>query len=110
MVKLRNPGRVRISYDVERADFTMLGAIGAQGQWNNHNGVLHPDEESSFYLLPLAIPRGLAIGDSATTAIRVRYWDDPNIRHTLSQELEIVVTGVNPLRWRWSYTAGPTYA
>ena len=110
VLTLKNPGRVRVFYDFEMAEHVVPDSPGVVGGWDNHNGVLHPDEVSKFYLPAARLVRPLRVGDSTTLALRVRYWSNTELRHTLTVAVIIRVLAIDPVRCRWSYTSGPSYA
>jgi hypothetical protein len=110
VLTLKNPGRVRVFYDFEEAEHKVPDSPGVAGWWDNHNGVLHPEEVSQFYLPAVRLARFLQVGDTSTLALRVRYWSDTKNRHTLTVAVNYGVVAIEPVRCRWSYTNGPSYA
>jgi hypothetical protein len=105
-LKLSNPGRVRINYDVESAEFTIGAVKGPVGPYENHFGVIHPGEVTEFFLPALEIPKELAPGTQGTLSFRVRYWSLPEERKSLSFTVEYVAIP----NFVWVYKNGPTYA
>jgi hypothetical protein len=110
VLTLKNPGRVRISYDFEQADHVVPNSPGVAGTWDNHIGILHPDEVAQFYLPAVRLARPFQVGDTSTLTLRVRYWSSEETRHTLTVSVRIGVVTLDPLKCRWSYTNGPSYA
>lgn len=110
VLRLKNPGRVRVSFEFEQAQQVIPESPGLVGGWDNRTGVLHPDEELSFYLPPVRLSRPFQVGDVSNLTIRVRYWSQVETRSTLTVSVRHAVVSIVPLQIRWSYTNGPTYA
>jgi hypothetical protein len=108
-LQLKNPGSVRINYDVELADFTIAGHLGPRGPYDNHAGVIFPGDVHGFRLPPLVLPSPLPLsttGVTGTLTFRARYWATPNERRTLDFTIGFVASA----DLKWVYQRGPTYA
>ena len=103
---LKNPGNVRITYDVELADFVVNGDSGPRGPYDNHAGVIFPGEVHGFRLPPLVLNAPLSMPATGTLTFRARYWSAPNERQTL----EFTVSFVASTDMKWVFQNGPTYA
>lgn len=105
-LQLRNPGQVRLTYDVEVADFIINGADGPRGPYENHVGVIFPGDMHAFRLpaIPLAYP--LPDGATGTLNFRVRYWAAANERFSLEFTISFMISA----EVKWAYQRGPVYA
>jgi hypothetical protein len=109
-VCLKNPGRVRISYEIEKIDFTLKGKHYPLEKGNDLSNVLHPGEViSNFYSM---IPSDIALGpgDGGLCSLVVAFWRIPVERHVLSLSIRFTFekTG-DDLKIGWRYIEGPTY-
>lgn len=104
-VQLKNPGQVRINYDVEQADLVLDGNPGSRGPYDNHAGVIFPGDTNQFRLPPVLLKSPLASGATGTLAFRVRYWSHPNERYSLEFTIGFIASNM-----KWVYQRGPTYA
>jgi len=110
LVCLKNPGRVRISYEIEKIDFTLKGKHYPLEKGNDLSNVLHPGETiSNFYSM---IPSDIALGpgDGGLCSLIIAFWRIPEERHALSMAIRFTFekTG-DELRIGWRYIDGPAY-
>jgi hypothetical protein len=103
---LKNPGQVRIVYDVEMADLTLNGAASPPGPYDNHSGVIFPGDVHGFRLPPMPLSSALPHGTTGTLKCRVKYWADPNKRASLECTVMFIVSA----DVKWTYQSGPKYA
>lgn len=103
---LKNPGQVRIVYDVEVADMILNGEAGPQGPYDNHASVIFPGDVHTFRLPAMPVSGPLPHGTTGTLKFRAKYWADPNKRSSLECNVGFVVsTDV-----KWAYQGAPKYA
>ena len=103
---LKNPGQVRVNYDVEIANFDINGNAGPGGPYDNHAGVIFPGELHEFRLPPLVLSAPLPMPATGTLSFRARYWAVQNERHTI----EFTISFLASANMKWVYKSGPTYA
>jgi len=110
-IRLRNPGRVRITYDVHEIDFTLNGKHYPAKNFANHMGIIHPDETVVF-LHPL-IPTDFVIapGMVGELGVKVMFWATPDRRDTLSFRMQFSLGRVDgKISISFVFLEGPTYS
>jgi hypothetical protein len=105
-LQLKNPGHVRIVYDVEIADVVINGISGPPGPYDTHSGVIFPDEIHGFRLPPIPLGEPLPNGATGTLNFRVLFRANPNERASLAFTVGFVISS----DVKWAYQSGPTYA
>lgn len=112
VLSFKNPGRVRLVYDVERADLVFCEKAVPLGQYDSHSGVLHPDEANTFFIPDALLERPLHGGDTTTLNLSVRYWSQAANRHLLKVTIKVTVLSVDAgtINAKWTFASGPSYA
>lgn len=110
-IKLRNPGQVRITYDVTNADVTLNGIAYPPTAFDNHNGVIHPGEETLFRYPFFECQDLPKVGLSGTLECEIGYWSLPSARNSLHFKLRFNIASIDQHHRtvHWTYMSGPTY-
>lgn len=108
-LRLKNPGQVRVTYDVQKIAITLAGSDLTTTDFENHIGVIHPGEDTLFLYPFVAWSGQLSPGMSGTLDFEAQFWATPQRRQTLKLKFRFTVTGLDPRRIEWVYLEGPTY-
>lgn len=109
-IRLRNPGRVRVVYEVQQMLLELEGDPAPAAIFETTGGVLHPDEQNLYYYSWVLADRGRALWQNGAVDFRVAYWATPGRKETLAAKVLFIIKGTDPLNWDWHYKHGPTYA
>jgi hypothetical protein len=110
-VRFRNPGRVRITYDVHEIDFIFEGKHYPAKNFANHLGVIHPDETASFIHPVVPTDFVIAPGMSGQLGLKVVFWATPDSRQTLSLRLRFDLGRVEgKIHISYLFLEGPDYS
>jgi hypothetical protein len=110
IVRLRNPGRVRVIYDVHEVSFSLEGKHYPAGNFDNHIGVVHPGETATFFYPVMNTGSVIAPGMTGELGIKLLFWRSPDRRERLSFKLRFYVAlsdGKNLVSF--VFLEGPSY-
>ena len=109
-VRLRNPGRVRITYDIQEFDITLRGIHCPSSNFDSRMGVLHPGEESTFFYPMIPSDVAMTPGDNGQCTLKVMFWRSLSERHILSLKVRFHLEQIgNNVQIAWFYLESPTY-
>jgi hypothetical protein len=110
-VLLRNPGRVRITYDVHEIDFILEGIHYPAKNFANHLGVVHPDETVTFLHPVVPTDFVIAPGMSGQLGLKVMFWATPGNRQTLSLRIRFDLGRIEgKIHVSYVFLEGPDYS
>lgn len=110
LIRLRNPGRVRVIYDVHEVFFSLEGKAYPVKNFDNHEGVVHAGETATFLFPVLNTGFVLAPGMSGQLGIKLLFWRSADRRERLSFKLrfDVARAGSNIVT-SFVFLEGPTY-
>lgn len=106
-VHLYNPGKVLVRYDVVEMAASMAGNTESNPVFDNTKGVLHPDEQITYFYPLIKTPQQIQAPTEGEVSIRVQYWAVETAKKLVSGKYRILVTSQNT--HEWVLIEGPNY-
>lgn len=107
-VRLCNPGKILIKYEVIEMTASIAGATEQNPVFYNTKGVLHPEEEIAHLFPIIKTPQQIKAPTEGEVSIKVQYWAVETRKKAVSAKYRIVVTSQS--NHEWLLLEGPTYA
>jgi hypothetical protein len=111
---LRNPGRVRVSYEIERMEITLKGREWPREVGFELSNVLHADQEMSIFHSPIPSDAPMGPGETGICSLIVAFWKAPKERHKFTLKVRFSMEKVSDNEkvaslCRWLFVEPPTY-
>lgn len=108
-LKLANPGQVLVSYNVERLTSSIEAISLNKDLYSTTGGVIHPNEESLFVLIPIQI-NSSSLSPATNFDFEISFWSIPQQKKTLKARVRFELLTANPLSWQHVFLEGPSYS
>lgn len=106
-VRLYNPGKVLIKYDVVEMTASIAGLTESNPIFYNTKGVLHPDEEIAHLYPLIKSSKQILAPTEGEVWIRVQFWSVEARKKSVTAKYQLNVTSQN--NHEWLLLEGPTY-
>ena len=106
-IRLFNPGKVRITYQIENISASIGGHSVATPKFESTGGVIHPDEETTYFYPLIPSPSPIQAPTDGEMAVTVSYWSVPTEKKSVKAKLRVLVTSQST--HEWLFLEGPEY-
>ncbi len=107
-LRLANPGKVLITYEVESMSVTLMGNPSAKPHFDTTSGVIHPAEEITFFYPVIATTAPITAPSEIVVDYAVSYWAVATERKSTRAKVRLLLTSATD--HEWTYLDGPHYA
>lgn len=104
-VVLRNPGKVRVRYEMRHLRMTLNGTTLEGVQWANTGLYVHPSEDTMFHYGHLQPSAGMSSVSQGTAEIELSFWGaDETQKYQLTQHLTFILMEGDVWQHQWVST------
>jgi hypothetical protein len=107
-LRLANPGKVLVTYEVESMSVSLAGNPAPDPHFDTSSGVIHPGEETTFFYPVIATTTPVTAPSEAVVEYAIRYWAVPTERKSMRARVRLLLTSATT--HEWIYLEGPHYA
>lgn len=106
-LRLANPGKVLITYEVESMLVSLPGIPSAIPHFDTFSGVIHPADETTFFYPVIATTTPITAPSEAVVDFVVCYWAVATERKSMRAKVKLLLTSATA--HEWTYLDGPRY-